>query len=651
MEPPAPSLLGHADRCATHLPVRRRRASATRDRRSRWIGFGNPAHGWPPAVRTLRRIWGWLAPYRRLVLLASLLTTAAVALNLLAPLLVQGLFDDVVVGRHGRAAWYPVALLAVFAAQAALALGNALVIGRVGQGLVRDLRHRLYERLQRLSLPYYDRTPAGAIIARVMDDVGVIQTFVTGQTFTILTDLGTTVAIAALLLTRSGRLALAVLAFAPLYALNFRYFMRRIRATSAVIRRKMDVIFGHLKEKLDGVLVIKAHAREPAEVRAFAAELADAHVPRVREARLGAAFANLSAAIGGTGTAAVFALGVLEVLAGRMTAGQVVATAALAGLLFGPIARLADLAYVFEQTGASVDRLGEILDQQPDVVEPAAPVAIGRARGLVEFDRVGFGYVPGQPVVWDVRLRIEPGQRVALVGPTGCGKSTLVNLLMRFYDPTWGEARLDGVPIRLIGTADLRRQFGVVLQDPVIFRASIAENIRYGAPWASDAQVEAAARAALVHPFASALPEGYATIVGEGGHKLSQGERQRLAIARALCLDPPVVILDEATSALDSASEALIQAALANLLRGRTALIIAHRLATVIDADQIVVMDGGLIVQKGAHAELIAQRDGLYARLCRRQFGEPALARAARSRDRKFHHGAPRPDAAVPMFR
>ena len=206
---------------------------------------------------------------------------------------------------------------------------------------------------------------------------------------------------------------------------------------------------------------------------------------------------------------------------------------------------------------------------------------------------------------------------IALVGPTGCGKSTLVNLLMRFYDPTWGEIRLDGVPIHRILTRDLRQQIGVVLQDPVVFRLSVADNIRYGAVDATDLMVEAAAHAALVHEFTMALPDGYATIVGEGGYKLSQGERQRLAIARALCKDPALVILDEATSSLDTAGEALIQAALANLLRGRTAFVIAHRLSTIIDADLIVVMDGGLIVQAGTHTQLMADTDGLYHRALR----------------------------------
>ncbi len=598
-------------------------------------------------MSTLSRIGHWLVPYRSQAALALALTATACALNLLVPLVFQRLIDALVAGSGWWLLGRSVAgLLALFGAAAGLGLANALVIGRVGQGVVRDLRHGLYDRLQRLSLAYYDRTPTGSIISRMMDDVGTIQMFVTGQTVQVLTDLGTTVAITAWLVGTNTRLALVVLAFVPVYALNFRYFLGRLRATSTVIRAKMDALFGHLKEKLDGALVIRSCAREPAEIADFTAQLEDVHVPRVLETRHAATFSNLSAAISGVGTAAVFAVGALEVLAGRMTPGGVVSTAALAALLFGPIGRLADLAYVFEQAGASVDRLGEILDLEPDVREPEQAVSLGRARGRVEFDRVGFGYVPGQPVLWDVRLDLEPGQTVALVGPTGCGKSTLINLLLRFYDPTWGEVRLDGVPIRQVATADLRRQIGVVPQEPVVFRASLADNIRYGNPAATDAQVEAAARAALVHDFAMALPDGYATIVGEGGQKLSQGERQRLAIARAFCLDPALVVLDEATSSLDSAGEALIQAALKNLLRGRTALIIAHRLSTIADADRIVVLEGGLVVQTGTHAGLLADPDGLYHRLCARQFAGSVLIGTDLRSDAapEFAPAAPTPD-------
>ena len=303
-------------------------------------------------MKTLRRIGGWLAPYRGRMTLALVLTALACLFNLPVPLLVQELVDRVVTQNQWNALpLYALALFGVFAVQAVLSLFNSLVIGQIGQGVVRDLRHLLYERLQQLGLAYYDKTSSGAIMARVMDDVGAIQVFVTGQTFTILTDLGTTLAIAALLLIRDWRLALVVLAVAPLFALNFRYFMRRIRATNTIIREKMDLLFGNLKAKLDGSIVIKAYAREPEEIVDFAAQLDDAHVPRVQESQFGAAFSNISVAIGGAGTALVFAAGAWEVLQGRLTPGGVVSTAALAGMVFGPVARLADLALCLRANG------------------------------------------------------------------------------------------------------------------------------------------------------------------------------------------------------------------------------------------------------------------------------------------------------------
>jgi subfamily B ATP-binding cassette protein MsbA len=549
------------------------------------------------------------------VALAVALTALACLLNLPTPWLIQRVVDRAAAGEVGALPRFAAALLAVVLSQAGVALAVARAIGPVGLGVVRDLRHRLYDRLQRIEMAYYDRTPAGAILSRLTDDVDAVQALINGQTLAALTDLGTMAVIAAALLARGGGIAAAVVVMVPLHAVAVRLVSRRIRAESDEVRRRLDAIFGRLKETLDGALAVKACAGEESEVAAFSTRLAEAHAPRLRVGRLSAGLSNLGAALGGVGGAAVFAAGAWAVVGGSMSPGQVVATTALAALLFGPAARLADLASLFQQAGASVDRLGDLLDLDADAPDPARPVAIGRPVGKVEFDRVTFGYRPGRPAVADISLTVEPGMKVALVGPTGCGKTTLMNLLLRFYEPTSGEIRLDGVPIGRHAAAELRRQVGVVPQEPVVFRRSLAENIRYGTPEADADRVEAAARAALVHGFATALPDGYATIVGEGGHALSQGERQRLAIARALCKDPALIVLDEATSALDPAGEALIQAALANLLRGRTAFVVAHRLATVTDADLIVVLAGGRVVEAGTHEALLADADGLYRRL------------------------------------
>ena len=460
--------------------------------------------------------------------------------------------------------------------------------------------------------------PAGTIISRLMDDVAVVRSLVTTHSLTLLTDAGTTVAVFVLLITYNTAVAVVAALILAVYAIAFRFFSRRIRSTSTDMHDRLDRVFGYLKERVDGVLVVRAHAREEAEITAFGEKIGSAHGPRVRVGALGQAFSNLTAGLNGVGTTVVFALAVFETTRGRMTPGEAIATATMAGYLFGPVARLADLINTFEQAAASVDRIGEIIEIDPEVHEPRR-LAIGRARGLVEFDKVSFGYQADRSVVHDITVRVEPGMRVALVGPTGSGKSTLMNLLLRFYDPTAGEIRLDGIPLTRMATADLRRQLAVVPQEATVFARSLTENIRYGSPEADHDRVEAAARAALVHQFAVGLPRSYDTVMGEGGHRLSQGECQRLAIARAFCQDAPVIVLDEATSSLDSATEAEIRVALDRLLAGKTAFIIAHRLATVVDADLIIVLDGGRIVQSGVHHELLADRLGLYAQLAASQ--------------------------------
>ena len=527
-------------------------------------------------------------------------------------------------------------LLAAAAAQSCAAAANSWLLGGVALELVRDLRQRLYARLQQLPLAWFDRTPTGSILSRVMDDVAVVQGLASGQTLTILIEVATAAGAAAWLSTRSWQLGAVLAALVPLYAVLFFLFTRRIRLGMQHVRQQLDLVFGHLKQKIDGMLIVRANASEAAEVAEFQRQIHALHQPRVRVSQLGIAFSNLTSGVGGVGAALVFAIGAYEVSAGRLTTGELIAATAMAALIFAPITRLSELAGAYQQAATSLGRLGEILDF-PDsqdglrqgselVVCGPRPLVAVLGAGSIEFDRVEFHYAADRPVLRDVSLRVESGSRVAIVGPTGSGKTTLLNLLLRFYEPTRGEIRLNGQPLGECSDAELRHQIGLVPQEAVVFRGTLAENIRYGTPDASQAAVEAAGRAARIEDLARGLPQGYETLVGEGGHPLSQGQRQRIALARLFCKNPGIVVLDEATSSLDRTSEIEVQQAMETLLAGRTTLVIAHRLATVRDADQIVVMDQGRIVQAGTHVELMVDRGGCYRRMFDSQFAVPPVA-------------------------
>ena len=578
-----------------------------------------------------------------------MLTALACLLNLPVPLLIQGLVDRVVAEPAGVG-------LPAYALGPARRLRRAgggrrwrtpRSIGRVGQGVVRDLRHALYDRLQRLGLAYYDRTPAGAIISRLMDDVADLQALVTGQTLAILTDLGTTLAVSALLLARqrpargwSLLVLVGLRRHVPLlHAADPRG--ERARSASGSTRSSATSRSGSTAPGGQGV-----RPRGGRDRRLRRPDRRDAHGPRVRVGRLGAAFSNLSAALSGIGTA----VGVR----GRGVRGAARADDARRGRLDGGAGRPA------LRPGGAAGRPGLRLragrrQRRPAGRDPRpgarrrragrARVPIGRARGLVEFDRVGFGYEPGQPVVWDVRLRVEPGMKVALVGPTGCGKSTLMNLLLRFYDPTWGEIRLDGVPLRPPGDGrppppDRRGPPGARSSSA----GALADNIRYGAPDADDARVEAAARAALVHGFAAALPDGLRDARRRGGPQAQPGGAAAAGDRPGPLQGPgPGRARRGDQLARHRGRGADPGGAGATCSAGRTAFIIAHRLSTVVDADLIVVMEGARRPDRGRTTSCWPTQAGLYRRLCARQFGEPGRS-AGRPAARRS--GRPRPAAA-----
>jgi ABC-type multidrug transport system fused ATPase/permease subunit len=573
------------------------------------------------------------APHKTRVLLALSLAVLACLFSLASPLLVEQVLTRAG-ERHGLAVLLAPALmlLVVVMVQAVASTGNSWLLATVALDVVRSLRRQLYEQLQRMPLAWFDRTPTGAIMSRLTEDVSVVQNLASGQTLVTLLDISTAIAAAGWLASRSWKLAAVVLCIAPLYIVVFRLFTRHIHTKALDVRAQLDRVFGHLKQKIDGMQVVRATAVEPQEISQFTRQIGELHQPRLRVNQLGIAFSNLCVGMGGIGASAVFAVGAWEVIAGRLSVGELIAASALAGLLFTPITRLSELASTYQQALASFLRLSEILDY-PLAVQLSEncshhPTEHGFApAGRIEFDHLDFHYVPDRPVLKDVSLRIEPGTKVAIVGPTGSGKTTLMNLLLRFYEPTGGTIRIDGRAVGDFSLPALRQHIGVVPQEAVIFRGTLADNIRYGTPHASTEQITAAASAALVHEMALDLPQQYETLVGEGGHPLSQGQRQRIALARIFCKDPSIVVLDEATSSLDRPNEVLVQQALDRLLAGRTTFVIAHRLATILRADKIVVMDQGRIVQVGTHQELLDEADGLYRQLYDCQFA-PVAAEA-----------------------
>jgi len=495
------------------------------------------------------------------------------------------------------------------------------MLGRLSLRVTQDLRQDLYARLHRMPIAWFDRTPTGAVITRLMDDVALVQGMASGQTLVALLDVATAIGAAVWIVSHGWRLSALLTVLAMVYVTIFRRFLPKIRTQTLEVREQLDRIFSGLKQKIDGVQIVRTHRGEAAEIAEFTNQFTELHLPRVRANRYRVAFSNLCSGVGAVGAALVFAVGAFEVTAGRLSVGELIVASSLAGLLFTPMARLSELAAVYQQASASYCRLRELFEMVdvPSNEDSAATRQPEAIEGRVEFKNVSFQYSADRPLLQDIALQIEPQTKTAIVGPTGSGKSTLMNLLLRFYEPTSGQICVDGRPLADMSTADLRRHIGVVPQEAVVFRGTLAQNIRYGTPEATDAEVAAAARSAFLEGLAAKLPQGYQTLVGEGGHPLSQGEQQRIAIARLICKNPSIIVLDEATSSLDHESEAAVQAALAQLMVRRTSFVIAHRLSTILDADRILVLDQGRIIQQGTHTDLLKQ-DGLYRRLFDCQF-------------------------------
>ena len=579
-----------------------------------------------PLLRLLRFTW----PYRtRLVLALIALALAALALlsfgQVIRAVVDRGLATDSPDALNLALGLF-LGVVLVFAASVAV---RSYLLNWIGERVVADIRRAVYDRALALDVGFYETTRTGELIARLTSDTALLQVVV-GSTLA----MGLRSAILAggglvMLAITSPKLTALVLLGVPLVILPTWLIGHRVRRLSRQSQDRIGDIGAYVDETLHAIRTVQASCHEPIDAERYGGRVEEAFTTAMRRSVASALLAGVASllAFGAIGT--VLWIGGHAVLAGEISAGELSAFLFYAVLMAGSVGSLSEIVGQLLRGAGAAERLMELLETEPAIQPPARPSALpARVAGHIRAERLTFRYParPETPALADVDLDIAPGERVALVGPSGAGKSTLFHLLLRFYDPQHGRLTFDGVDLRTLDPSELRRHIAVVPQDPVIFGASAAENIRYGTEHATDAQVRAAAAAAHADVFLQRLPQGYDTFLGERGVRLSGGERQRIAIARAILRDPALLLLDEATSALDAESERLVQDALSHLMIGRTSIVIAHRLATVREAQRILVLDHGRVVAQGRHAQLLAQ-GGLYARLAALQFQDlPAAA-------------------------
>lgn len=590
-----------------------------------------------PTEKGRAPIWRFLAyvgPYWPYVLLATLAGLVKFLLPLVFPWMLKVLLDDVVLKEgietpvRERTILYLV--LSVLGANVLWMIATyyrSVFAAVAGHRMMRDLRVALFNHVQRLSHAFFTRHQTGAIVSRVVSDIGLAQNFVGSALTNVWMDGFLLIALVVILASIHPVMTLVSLVLMPVYVLALRAIGPRIRLSSKEVQQRLEVLSGELQEKVAGVAIVKGFTRERIESQIFSGHANKLLKKILHAARFTAVNEVAVGFVVHTAPLLVVWYGVHEILISRLTVGQLTQFLLYLGMFYFPLQRLSDLSVVLANALAAIDRIFEYFDTQPHVVERPDALRLTRCEGRIEFEGVTFGYEPENPVLRDVSLSIAAGQTVAVVGPSGAGKSTLANLIPRFYDPAHGRIRLDGHDLKDLELASLRTHIGIVNQETILFSGTVHENLALARPTATVEEMLAALEAANAREFVERLPDGLWTEIGERGAALSGGQKQRLAIARAFLKDPRILILDEATSSLDSRAERHIQQALARLLKGRTSIVIAHRLSTILRADQIVVMDNGIAVDRGRHTELLA-RGGLYAQLYKEQFGHQDMAHA-----------------------
>jgi len=614
----------------------------------------------------LKRVLQYAKPYRLRIISILGLILAQTGLMLLNPLIIRDLLDHTIPsGNLNRLMLLALALLLIPAVNGVIGVSQRRLNARVGEGVIYDLRMALYAGLQRMSLRFFTNTQVGELMSRLNNDVIGAQNAISSTIVGIVTQLIQAVAVLAVMLSLEWRLTVIGVAIMPLFILAARMLGNRLRD---IARKQMEAnaqMNAMMNETLNigGTLLVKLFGRRQLEVERFGGRAGQVRDLGVKRAFTGSIFMAIIGLISAVGTALVYGLGGYFVIAGTFTVGTIVAFGAYLGQLYGALQGLSNAPVEFATSMVSFERVFEVIDLPVDIVEKADAQTIKRARGEIRFEDVTFVYDSGngkqlsdvhrygsmdnvagvlsgkvaaaddedqsgrsqarRNALEDVSFCVEPGQIAALVGPSGAGKTTLTYLIPRLYDPTSGVVRIDGKDLRDLSLESLSAQIGMVTQETHLFHDTIRTNLQYAKLNAGQKELEAACRVANIHDFIQGLPDGYDTIVGERGFRLSGGEKQRLALARVILKNPRILILDEATSSLDSQSEALIQDALEKVMADRTNIVIAHRLSTILAADMILVMDRGRIVESGAHDDLL-QKGGLYATLYETQFRKDA---------------------------
>lgn len=573
-------------------------------------------------MNTYTRLMIYIKPYKLRLIAALICMVLAAGANLVVPWIIKDVIDKVFTNKDMvMLNIITVGILVTFFLRGIFFYSQTYLMSYIGQRVIIDIREAVYRQLQRLSLSYFDKRQTGTIMSTVTNDVAALQTALVESLVEMVTEAMILIGSLASMFFLHWKLTILTLLTMPLVLQAINVFGRKLRSAGRILQERTADITAVLQETIAGIRVVKSFAREEYEIDRFGQQNYKNFRAQMKTSQLMAALTPVIEVLAAIGVVFIIWYGGMEVIDGTITSGALIAFLIYVVNLANPVKRLSRVYGNIQRALAAAERVFEVIDTEPDVREAPNAADLPVVQGYVTFEQVSFAYTPGQPALQNLTLNVKPGEMIAIVGPSGAGKTTIANLLPRFYDTSEGRILIDGYDIRTVTLQSLREQIGIVPQETVLFNGTIFENILYGRLNATEDDVIAAAKAANAHEFIAKIPEKYQAQIGERGAKLSGGQRQRIAIARAILKNPRILILDEATSALDSESEKLVQQALDKLMVGRTSFVIAHRLSTVQRADKIVVLEKGAIIETGTHDELIAY-GGLYSKLHKVQFQE-----------------------------